>query len=106
LVVCKKQTLFISIVDRSGRKEGEASILIMFIIENGSKEDSIVERLHPELLRAVAMSELMIGKWSEPPQIGYYHFSTLIQQILSVIRETRGIYSEEPLRNPCERESF
>ena len=52
---------------RSGRKEGEPSVLIMFIIEKESKEDSIVERLHPELLRAVAMSELMIGKWNEPP---------------------------------------
>jgi ATP-dependent Lhr-like helicase len=75
---------------RSGRKEGEPSILIMFIIEKESKEDSIVERLHPELLRAVAMSELMIEKWNEPPQIGYYHFSTLIQQILSVIKEHGG----------------
>jgi len=75
---------------RSGRKEGEPSILIMFIIEKESKEDSIVERLHPELLQAVAMSELMIGKWNEPPQIGYYHFSTLVQQILSVIKEHGG----------------
>lgn len=75
---------------RSGRKEGEPSILIMFIIEKESKEDSIVDRLHPDLLRAVAMSELMLGKWNEPPQIGHYHFSTLIQQILSVIKEHGG----------------
>jgi ATP-dependent helicase Lhr and Lhr-like helicase len=75
---------------RSGRKEGEASVLIMFIVENESKEDSLIERLHPELLRAVAMSELMIAKWNEPPQIGYYHFSTLIQQILSIIKEHGG----------------
>jgi len=75
---------------RSGRKEGETSILIMFIIEKESKEDSIVERLHPELLRAVAMSEMMIEKWNEPPHIGYFHFSTLIQQVLSVIKEHGG----------------
>lgn len=80
---------------RSGRKEGEASVLIMFIIENESKDDSLVERLHPELLRAVAMSELMIGKWIEPPQIGYFHFSTLIQQILSVIKEHGGSTAKE-----------
>jgi ATP-dependent Lhr-like helicase len=75
---------------RSGRKDGEASELIMFIPENESKEDSIVERLHPELLRAVAMSELMIEKWNEPPQIDFYHYSTLIQQVLSVIKERGG----------------
>jgi len=79
---------------RSGRKEGEPSIMIMFIIETESKDDSIVERMHPELLRAVAMSELMIGKWNEPPQIGYYHFSTLIQQILSIIKEHGGSTAE------------
>ena len=62
----------------------------MFIAENPSKDDSIVDRLHPELLRAVAMSELMIEKWNEPPQIGFYHFSTLIQQIMSVIAEHGG----------------
>jgi ATP-dependent Lhr-like helicase len=84
---------------RSGRKEGDASVLIMFIIEKESIEDSIVERLHPELLRAVAMSELMIGKWNEPPQIGYYHFSTLIQQILSVIREHGGSTAKDLFDN-------
>ena len=78
-------------IGRSGRKKDEAQVLILFIIEKESKEDSIVERLHPELLRAVAMSELMIAdKWCEPPQIGYCHYSTLIQQILSVIKEYGG----------------
>ena len=75
---------------RSGRKDGEASELIMFIPEDKSKDDTIIDRLHPELLRAVAMSELMIGQWNEPPQIDFYHFSTLIQQILSVIKERGG----------------
>ena len=75
---------------RSGRKDDEASELIMFIPENESKEDSIVDRLHPELLRAVAMSELMFKKWNEPPQIDFYHYSTLIQQVLSVIKERGG----------------
>jgi len=76
---------------RSGRKEGESSVLIMFILEDKSKKDSILDRLYPELLRAVAMSELMITeKWCEPPQLGFFHFSTLIQQILSVIKEHGG----------------
>lgn len=99
---------------RSGRKEVEPSILIMFIVEKESTENSIVERLHPELLRAVAISELMIGRWNEPPQIGYYHFSTLIQQILSVIKEHGGstakdifdtLVTEGAFMNVC-REDF
>jgi len=74
---------------RSGRKEGDLSILIMFISQSGRKEN-IVDRVFPEFLQAVAMSELMFQKWCEPPQMDLFHFSTLIQQILSVIKERGG----------------
>jgi ATP-dependent helicase Lhr and Lhr-like helicase len=75
---------------RSGRKDGELSTLIMFISQSGRKED-IIDRLYPEVLQAVAMSELMLKtKWCEPPQTDLFHFSTLIQQILSVIKEHGG----------------
>lgn len=80
---------------RSGRKEDEPSVLIMFIIEHDSISESIIERLHPELLRAIAMSELMFEKWCEPPQIDFYHFSTLIQQILSIIAESGGSTAQD-----------
>jgi len=74
---------------RSGRKDEDPSILIMFIPEL-EKPNDIVGRLHPELLRAVAMSELLFEKWCEPPQTDLYHFSTFVQQILSVIKERGG----------------
>ncbi|WP_321505944.1 DEAD/DEAH box helicase [uncultured Methanoregula sp.] len=80
---------------RSGRKDSEASELIMFIPEGLPKDESIIDRLHPELLRAVAMSELMIEKWNEPPQIDFFHYSTLIQQILSVIKEHGGVTAKD-----------
>ncbi len=74
---------------RSGRKEGDPSILIMFISQP-EKTENIVDRLYPEFLRALAMSELLFQKWCEPPQTDLFHFSTLIQQILSVIKERGG----------------
>ena len=74
---------------RSGRKDGEPSILIMFIPEEDSSND-LVGNLHPELLRAIAMSELLFEKWCEPPQMDLYHYSTFIQQIMSVIKEQGG----------------
>jgi len=74
---------------RSGRGEGESSEMILFIIEQES--DNIIKRLFPELIRAIAMSELMREKWYEPPQINYPHYSTFVQQILSVIKQTGGI---------------
>jgi ATP-dependent helicase Lhr and Lhr-like helicase len=74
---------------RSGRGEGESSEMILFIIEEES--DNIIRRLFPELIRAIAMSELMKEKWYEPPQINYPHYSTFVQQILSVIKQTGGV---------------
>lgn len=74
---------------RSGRGEGESSEMILFIIEQES--DNIIKRLFPELLRAIAISELMREKWYEPPLINYPHYSTFAQQILSIIKQTGGI---------------
>lgn len=79
---------------RSGRKDEEPSILIMFI-EELEKPKNVVGRLYPELLRAVAMSELLFEKWSEPPQTDLYHFSTFVQQILSVIKERGGSTAQD-----------
>lgn len=74
---------------RSGRGEGERSEMIMFISEK--KSDDLISRLFPELIRAIAMSELMREKWYEPPYAHYQYYSTFVQQILSVIKEKGGI---------------
>ena len=36
------------------------------------------------------MTELMLEKWCEPPEVDRLHLSTLIQQVLSVIKERGG----------------
>lgn len=74
---------------RSGRGEGESSEMIMFITEK--KSDDLISRLFPNLIRAIAMSELMLEKWYEPPHAHYQYYSTFVQQILSVIKEKGGI---------------
>lgn len=73
---------------RSGRGEGESSEMIMFITER--KSDDIISRLFPNLIRAIAMSELMLEKWYEPPHAHYHYYSTFVQQILSVVKERGG----------------
>jgi len=80
---------------RSGRKEDESSAMRMYIEELWSdRNDSIVDRLCPHLLQAVAMTELMLKKWCEPPSIDHIHASTLIHQIMSIIREHGGIRAD------------
>ena len=81
---------------RSGRKEGESSVIRIFIEEDEPDQNSsLFDRLFPDLLQATAMTELMLEKWCEPPEIDRLHLSTLIQQILSVITERGGARADE-----------
>ncbi|MEZ5433413.1 MAG: DEAD/DEAH box helicase [Verrucomicrobiales bacterium] len=82
-------------VGRSGRREGEAQMLRFFVIENAITDTSTFsERLFPELLRSIALVELMLAKWVESPVHGRKHFSTLIHQVFSVLRQTGGIKAQ------------
>lgn len=77
---------------RSGRRSGEASMLLMFVEEyHPGAHATLVPRLCPGLLQAVAMTELLFTKWCEPPEVSRLHLSTLIQQIMSVIAERGGV---------------
>ena len=76
---------------RSGRKEGESSIIRIYIEEDEPEQDtSLFYRLFLGLLQATAMTRLMLEKWCEPPEVDRFHLSTLIQQVLSVIKERGG----------------
>jgi len=92
---------------RSGRRDGEASILWMYVVENASNEQSRpVDRLCPQLLRAIAMTELMLEHWCEPPDTERWHLSTLVQQIMSVIAEAGGASASTLYERLIARGSF
>ena len=76
---------------RSGRKEGEASVIRIYIEEDEPEQNtSLFNRLFLDLLQATAMTKLMLEKWCEPPDADRFHLSTLIQQVMSVIKERGG----------------
>ncbi len=76
---------------RSGRKEGEPSIIRVYAEEDEPEQDSsLFHRLFLDLLTATAMTKLMLEKWCEPPDVDFVHLSTLVQQVLSVIKERGG----------------
>lgn len=76
---------------RSGRKEGEKSEIRIYIEEDELGPDAtILNRLFLHLLQTIAMTELLLAKWCEPPEVERLHLSTLIQQTMSVIAETGG----------------
>jgi len=78
---------------RSGRRGDQGSEIRIFITEPpGPKKDAeLIDRLHVELLQAIALTELMLEKWMEPPDITPFDPSTFVQQIMSVLAEAGGI---------------
>lgn len=93
---------------RSGRR-GQAAVLRMFITEKELTRNShMLDRLRVETVQCVAMVSLLLGKWYEPPPPAEYHFSTLIQQTLSVIGQYGGVRAKQlwsllSKRGPFER---
>ena len=76
---------------RSGRKEGEPSVIRIYVEEDEPEQNaSLFYRLFLDLLKATAMTKLMLEKWCEPPDVDFLHLSTLVQQVLSVIKERGG----------------
>jgi Helicase conserved C-terminal domain len=55
---------------RSGRKEGETSVIRIYIAEDEPVQNtSLFDRLFLKLLQATAMTELMREKWCEPLEV-------------------------------------
>ncbi|MDB6080343.1 MAG: hypothetical protein JWO82_4090, partial [Akkermansiaceae bacterium] len=78
---------------RSGRREGESSILRLFSLDPPPGPASTPdELLCPQLIRSIAMVELLREKWLEPFDSGVPQFSTLIHQTLSLLRQTGGCH--------------
>lgn len=76
---------------RSGRRKGEAAILRGYCIENALTPDSALsDAIREGLVQTIAMINLSLKGWFEPPRINGLHYSTLVQQILSIIAQNGG----------------
>lgn len=82
---------------RSGRKEGDPAIIRFYISEpEVTPQTTPQDALHPELIQTIAIINLMVfEKWCEPPVVNKLHFSTLIQQVLSLIAQYGGINASQ-----------
>lgn len=91
---------------RSGRR-GEAATLRIFVQENEITERMWPQdRLREDLVQSMAMVELLIEKWCEPPISERLHLSTLIQQIMSTIAQLGGIKAFEAWKILCDNGPF
>ncbi|MHB9071727.1 MAG: DEAD/DEAH box helicase [Sedimentisphaerales bacterium] len=89
---------------RSGRREGRSAKLYLYVpVEKCDQKSSLPERLYPDLLQSLSLVLLMLGQegiasWIEPPVSIERDYSTLIQQILSIIVEKGGIQASSLFR--------
>lgn len=80
---------------RSGRRDDEPEVLRGYVteVEYGSSNPSLADDLRLDTIEFIACISLLIEKWFEPPVSHGLHFSTLIQQILSLIGQNGGIHA-------------
>lgn len=89
-------------IGRAGRRAGEAAVLWQYCVAEALSADSdCVAGLYPDLLQAIAVIRLFLSKWYEPPSAGALHYSTLVQQVLSLIGERHGVTAAEAYRTLC-----
>ncbi|CTQ69520.1 DEAD/DEAH box helicase [Roseibium alexandrii] len=92
---------------RSGRREGQPAILRQYAVEARlDSASSFVDQLRLGLIRAIAMIELLLEGWCEPPKPEALHLSTLVHQILSVIAERGGAQANRLYRILCKEGPF
>ena len=91
---------------RSGRR-GEPAIMRIYIRELEITDTTPPQdRLRAELVQTIAMVQLLIKRWYEPPITGRLHFSTLIQQTLSIIAQYGGATAQQLWRGLCGQGPF
>ena len=92
---------------RSGRREGESAILLQHVVEPELTASSGAgDMLRLDLLQTVAMIDLMLEKWCEPPAPRSLHLSTLLHQTLSCIAQNSGMKAAALHRLLCRKGPF
>jgi ATP-dependent helicase Lhr and Lhr-like helicase len=75
---------------RSGRR-GQPAVLRMYVTEPELTDHTPpADALRSQLMQTIAMVDLLLERWYEPPDLERLHLSTLLQQILSVIAQRGG----------------
>lgn len=87
---------------RCGRRPDDASALRLYVSERSLEPGARLEdALREETVQAIAVVELLIDRWCEPPVDDALHLSTLVQQVLSMIAQHGGAKADEIWRALC-----
>jgi ATP-dependent Lhr-like helicase len=92
---------------RSGRRPGRPAVLRLYVAEQRLTPGiGPTDALRAELFQSVAMVELLLATWYEPPDTTGLHLSTLIQQILSITAQHGGATPGQLLEMLCRSGPF
>lgn len=92
---------------RSGRRAGDPAIMRVYVsVPQLSSYTSPEQALYPDLVQGIAIINLLLKGWYEPPIAGRLHISTLIQQMLSSIAQQGGIRADQAWHDFCEQGPF
>lgn len=92
---------------RSGRKEGQPAVLRVYVAERELEVDTPVEdALRVQLVQSIAIVQLLLRQWYEPPRSGMLHLSTLVQQVLSLIAQHGGVAAKQAWTLLCDSGPF
>ncbi|MFZ4579980.1 MAG: DEAD/DEAH box helicase, partial [Myxococcota bacterium] len=91
---------------RAGRGEVPGYLHVYCSEPTVDSRASVVQRLRPQLVQAIAMIELMQEGWMEAPSSDLPHLSTLVHQVLSLLHQTSGARPRELWTVLCEQGAF
>jgi ATP-dependent Lhr-like helicase len=91
---------------RSGRRDKPPTLRMYVSEPEITPKSPLLDTLHTELVQAVAMLELLIARWCEPPELGALHLSTLVHQIMSLVAQYGGVKAAEAWSALCQSGPF
>ncbi|WP_017572806.1 DEAD/DEAH box helicase [Nocardiopsis halotolerans] len=84
---------------RSGRGDDPARLLV-YVTEQSRPRDPL-GRLRTALVETVAIVDLLLRRWYEPPRLDSPDLSTLVQQILALVTQEHGTTAARLYRVLC-----
>ncbi len=92
---------------RSGRREDQPAVIRIYVSEcELSDRTPPPDALRGELFQTIAMVELLLASWYEPPHVTGMHLSTLIQQILSFLAQHGSVRAAQIHKVLCGQGPF
>lgn len=91
---------------RSGRRDAPA-VMRLYVTEPAiTPQTPVLDQLRSQLIQSVAMLNLLLERWCEPPTPAALHLSTLVQQTLSLIAQHGSVSARDAYRALCQSGPF